>query len=132
MATCLMRSRPLMSSDRPDATERPSQARQRSITGQHIEELGRGKFRRFRLFTDVSAGGSVAISTLQQRPETVAIRVAILLFRDPGRVIDHHSSHNLNTPTCNASGSQTFHPKLCEASSVVDQHSLHRQTQQML
>ena len=29
------------------------------------------------------------------------------------------SPYNLNTPACNASGSQTFHPKLCEASSVV-------------
>ena len=29
------------------------------------------------------------------------------------------SSYNLNTPACNASGSQTFHPKLCEASSVL-------------
>ena len=28
-------------------------------------------------------------------------------------------SYNLNTPACNASGSQTFHSKLCEASSVV-------------
>ena len=27
--------------------------------------------------------------------------------------------YNLNTPACNASGRQTFHPKLCEASSVV-------------
>ena len=29
------------------------------------------------------------------------------------------SSCNLSTPACNASGLQTFHPKLCEASSVV-------------
>ena len=35
-------------------------------------------------------------------------------FRDPGR--GHHSSiYNLNTPAYNASGCQTFHPKLCES-----------------
>ena len=28
----------------------------------------------------------------------------------------HRSSYNLNTPACNASRSQTFHHKLCEAS----------------
>ena len=32
-------------------------------------------------------------------------------------------SYNLNTPACNASGSKTFHPKLCEASSVVEQRT---------
>ena len=31
-----------------------------------------------------------------------------------------------NTPACNASGSQTFHPKLCEASSVVEQRTGHK------
>ena len=30
------------------------------------------------------------------------------------------SSYNPNTPACNASGSQTFHPKLFEASSLVE------------
>ena len=31
-----------------------------------------------------------------------------------------YSSYNLNTPACNVFGSQAFHPKLCEASSVVE------------
>ena len=35
------------------------------------------------------------------------------------RLTLNDSSCNLSTPACNASGLQTFHPKLCEASSVV-------------
>ena len=31
----------------------------------------------------------------------------------------------ISTPACNASGLQTFHPKLCEASSVVEQRTGH-------
>ena len=33
------------------------------------------------------------------------------------------SSINFNTPACNASGRETFHPKLCEASSVAEQRT---------
>ena len=35
-------------------------------------------------------------------------------------------SCNLSTPACNASGLQTFHPKLCEASSVVEKRTGHK------
>ena len=39
---------------------------------------------------------------------------------DSDLIIVDQSACNLSTPACNASGLQTFHPKLCEASSVVE------------
>ena len=46
-------------------------------------------------------------------PEAYSCSYVLLLLSIAG----NPSSYNLNTPACNASGSQMFHPKLCEASS---------------
>ena len=61
--------------------------------------------------------------TAVHRPRTRWTKVDEILILGTYLLLDRSFDYpacNLSTPACNASGLQTFHPKLCEASSVVE------------
>ena len=72
--------------------------------------LARQWWRHFRLSLSLSLSLCISLSLSPNVPH------AQYRKRFRASYNENDSSYNLNTPACNASGSQMFHPKLCEAS----------------